>query len=783
MAIGRISGAMLYNNLERQGIDLAIEGNLLYVDVTNRRLGVNNSAPNYDIDAIGNVRLARLTILGDTITSNTGKIGLGSISNVVIYGGSPNYVLQTDGAGNLSFIDANASPAIEAFSANLGAYQIYANANIGSIYNHLNTLDANVGNYENTTNANIGTLYLGNISTNANLGMLYLGNISTNANLGTLYLGNISTNANLGAYQIYANANIGSIYNHLNTLDANVGNYENTTNANIGTLYLGNISTNANLGILYLGNISTSANLGAYQIWANANAASQATSIDTINANIGAFETYANLYIGAAAYGNANVAAYLPTYTGNITAGNILTTNEYTTYIHTNYISGNTGNVVSFTGTGALQLPVGSSGNRPVGVNGYVRFNTDLPSLEYFDGTIWVPITNTVTDQQITPDGTSDTYTLTQSATTVGTMVSINGVLQTPGVAYTIADTSITFTEIPLATDIIDVRFLGAAVTINSTLADDLIISGNLTVNGNIVNTNNIYTYGNTQVAAYLLENPQGGTTYSNANVKSYLTHFDGNIIPSANVTYSLGDSTHQWKDLWVSNNTIYIGNTPITVSGGTLLVNSSPIIGGTTYSNTNVSAYLSSQNITSANIGGDLSVSGNITGTAVNITAPTFHAVTPSWGITDSAASAWFLLGTWNTVQAGNSLYMRLLAHCGYNAVANQNQVTELMFVTANGSSYIAGSSGNFYAAGSASVNSRLGTGGNPTTYQAPNKFRIVQVSVTQYQVYAYFGAAYMRNSNYSIQITPGDTWTDGGGNTVNTPGGNYIEITPSAF
>jgi hypothetical protein len=66
--------------------------------------------------------------------------------------------------------------------------------------------------------------------------------------------------------------------------------------------------------------------------------------------------------------------------------------------------------------------------------------------------------------------------------------------------------------------------------------------------------------------------------TYSNTNVAAYLGAFDGNILPSANVTYSLGDATHQWKDLWVSNNTIYIGNTPVRVHNGTLLVNDTAI-------------------------------------------------------------------------------------------------------------------------------------------------------------------------------------------------------------
>jgi len=182
--------------------------------------------------------------------------------------------------------------------------------------------------------------------------------------------------------------------------------------------------------------------------------------------------------------------------------------------------------------------------------------------------------------------------------------------------------------------------------------------------------------------------------------------------------------------------------------------------------------------------VGGNLAVTGNIAGTAVKITAPTFQAVTPSWGLNDVASAAWFLLGAWNTSQAGNCLYMRLLSHCGYNGVATQNQVTELMFVTSNDISYITGSSGNYYAAGSSSVNSRLGTGGTSPSYQAPSKFRIIQVSKTQYQIYAYFSSAYMKNSNYSIQITPGDTWTDGGGNGgVTAPTGNYVEITPSTF
>jgi hypothetical protein len=91
----------------------------------------------------------------------------------------------------------------------------------------------------------------------------------------------------------------------------------------------------------------------------------------------------------------------------------------------------------------------------------------------------------------------------------------------------------------------------------------------------------------NAVVQAQAIANVTG--TYSNTNVSAYLTSVAGNILPAANVTYSLGDATHQWKDLWVSNNTIYIGNTPIRVDGSTLLVNGAPVNSNTARSITQV--------------------------------------------------------------------------------------------------------------------------------------------------------------------------------------------------
>ena len=53
MAVGRISGPLLKSNLIRNGIDLAFENDLLYLDVNNLRVGVKTSSPQYELDING----------------------------------------------------------------------------------------------------------------------------------------------------------------------------------------------------------------------------------------------------------------------------------------------------------------------------------------------------------------------------------------------------------------------------------------------------------------------------------------------------------------------------------------------------------------------------------------------------------------------------------------------------------------------------------------------------------------------------------------------------------
>ena len=100
MAVGRITGPLLKANLLRDGVDLAFETDLLYLDVVNSRIGVKTATPAYDFDVNGTTRTTNLqattqatigttdvfTISGNTIASSNSVINLTPAGiNPVVY--------------------------------------------------------------------------------------------------------------------------------------------------------------------------------------------------------------------------------------------------------------------------------------------------------------------------------------------------------------------------------------------------------------------------------------------------------------------------------------------------------------------------------------------------------------------------------------------------------------------------------------------------------------------------------------------------------------------------
>ena len=182
-----------------------------------------------------------------------------------------------------------------------------------------------------------------------------------------------------------------------------------------------------------------------------------------------------------------------------------------------------------------MMIPVGPTAARPSNlfgagydVVGMMRYNTTINNIEFYDGTQWQSSGSTFTvisDRQFSGntaggygnvDGTNTVFTLQSNATTSGTIVSINGVIQFPTLAYSVSGTTLTFTEPPAPTDIIDARILTTTTTVSA------LASGN-GLNQFIVDS----VYANVQTG-----------TSSSINRISFDTGGNINVVNGSKITY-----------------------------------------------------------------------------------------------------------------------------------------------------------------------------------------------------------------------------------------------------
>ena len=179
--------------------------------------------------------------------------------------------------------------------------------------------------------------------------------------------------------------------------------------------------------------------------------------------------------------------------------------------------------IVNFAVTNSIKVPVGNTAQRPAtGVTGMMRFNTTTNSLEIFNNTEYTavgsPVFTVIDDEQFNGDGTTVAFTLGSTQTTNSCIVSINGVVQVPTVAYSVAGTDptcvLTFTEAPLTGDLIDVR----QITTTSSVTSISNSPGNAVVGVNA-------TVGNVEIT--------------------------GNIMPTANATANIGSASFQYNTIF----------------------------------------------------------------------------------------------------------------------------------------------------------------------------------------------------------------------------------------
>lgn len=176
--LGRISGPLLKANLVRDGVDLAFETDLLYLDVTNSRIGVNKVSPQADIDVNGTTRSTNITIdnrldvgtlhiTGNTISSDLNTITFqAAAGEATIY----NSRLQIDDLeiqGNtISTFVSNSN--IEFRPNGTGTVNIVANTNITGNLNVSGSVNA-TGNINIGGNITIGDALTDQIVINASI--------------------------------------------------------------------------------------------------------------------------------------------------------------------------------------------------------------------------------------------------------------------------------------------------------------------------------------------------------------------------------------------------------------------------------------------------------------------------------------------------------------------------------------------------------------------------------------------------------------------------------------
>jgi hypothetical protein len=263
--------------------------------------------------------------------------------------------------------------------------------------------------------------------------------------------------------------------------------------------------------------------------------------------------------------------------------------------------------------------------------------------------------------------------------------------------------------------------------TVTFTAGNNIVITGNNTsktvtigvtglslnsISNGTSNVNVVSSGGNVTVGV-------GGTSnvavFATANIVA-----SANLLPAANTTYDLGSTSARWKDLWLSNSTLYLGDTAIATSAGVLTVNGANVLTGNAGS-----AFSTTGNITGGNIltGGLISAAGNITastyfgagtgltGTAASLTVGLATTATTAGTVTTEAQPNITSVGTLSSVSVTGNVQGGNIRTAGLITVTGN--ITGGNIITAGLFSATGNVTGNYFI-GNGSQLTGLASGGN---------------------------------------------------------------------
>lgn len=336
-SLGRISGPLLAANLEFQGQDIQFDTDLLYIDVANNRIGINNYGTSPETLYLGNVT-------GDQLLLST---------NLIVDG----------------VITTNSNWTISSNTIQLASGTLYVTPNQSSnptiIANGVGSANVNITDRLIATKNINESLYL----TPDNIGIVQVtGNMQVNGvNSLTYVTGNVTVDGNYIAGSVI---NLGDATSDTITFTADensnlVPSANNTYSIGSATKYWNNLYGTSLSGT---GVLATTAVLGGINLTGN--------TISSQN-NI--------LDITVTPLGSGNV-----TFNGLVPfTGSNLNNNTTRIYNAPYYLLSTNDGYVNFTGTNGVVFPLGNSAQRNTTIVGTTRFNTDLGFLEIYNGTTW----------------------------------------------------------------------------------------------------------------------------------------------------------------------------------------------------------------------------------------------------------------------------------------------------------------------------------------------------------------------------------------------------------
>ena len=634
--------------------------------VTTQINNLINSAPG-TLDTLGQIAA--------NLATEAGAIGgiISSITSVNANVTAANAAIITANSAVVSYVNAQDSAINTAWSANLAAANIAWQANATTQQSLIATLqtqvyaNANVAAYLPTyTGSLINSNSIQTINTEIN------GIYSNNAGLYNSILGANSSiqtlSANVGTFYTWANAN-----------------YSNYSNVNVSAYLAGNVTIGNVTSTYFIGNGSKLTSVTAQYL-----GATQVTGGYTSGTNTG--------YLTVGPNGLVQSSAYALT---------LSTPNTYPGSNNINISPGTGGNVV-------LQGNIVAAGNIYYGSSFNATANVTSPNFLYPNG---VSILT----------GISGTYSNTQVAAYLLGNISTGNVGVASGSWVDFRNTDVNWrmgyginayskTTAITSLDVVVGQGSGGpdgftvgqtggvsifelvGYTKNAWFANNITAVGNVTA-GNVLAAGFFYangtpftssSYGNTQVAAYLVANPQSGT-YSNTNVASYLTTATisttgnitaGNLTTSGTYTVANITTTGAYGNITganvISANTVQASS--FNYANGVSILSG---ISGGTYSNTNVASYISATTF-SAISSSVLNSVGQINGTLVYIQTNGSHnflfdssgnLVLPTGGAINYANGASILTG----ITSGGTTYSNA------NVIANLQNLTTNVATTAN--------------------------------------------------------------------------------------------------